>query len=212
MTESHNSMKTGIPNRQKTAPNPLLLAESITSGASLGRLAQRLAGSSRATDLGENHPTGQRWQQLLAPPWQQSTRRRDGAGIDDEAILGLAKKLCTQNGAVWDASDLDQAESWERKVLPATRVVDDDAKRVPRLRCGTSPRAAGVCFTGVAARAPANTFPSGHPARFGSQTTAASPGLLKGRTRRVRDQASANPLLARGRVDIGGAGRDVAVG
>jgi hypothetical protein len=49
MTESHNSMKTGIPNRQKTASNPLLLAESITSGASLGRLAQRLGGSSRAT-------------------------------------------------------------------------------------------------------------------------------------------------------------------
>jgi hypothetical protein len=49
MTESHNSMKTGIPNRQKTASNPLLLAESITSGASLGRLAQQLGGSSRAT-------------------------------------------------------------------------------------------------------------------------------------------------------------------
>jgi hypothetical protein len=47
--------------------------------------------------------------------------------------------------------------------------------------------------------------PSGHP------TTAASPELLKGRTRRVRDQASSNPLLPRGRVDIGGAGRDVAV-
>jgi hypothetical protein len=79
----------------------------------------------RVPDLGENHPTGQRWQQLLAQPWQQSTRRCDGAGIDDEAILGLAKKLCTQNGAVWDASDLDQAESWERNKI----VVDDAGRR-----------------------------------------------------------------------------------
>ena len=34
--------------------------------------------------------------------------------IDDETILGRAKKLCAQNGAVWDASELDQVAHWER--------------------------------------------------------------------------------------------------
>jgi hypothetical protein len=55
----------------------------------------------------------------------QPVRRLEGAGIDDEAILGLAKKLCAQNGAVWDASDLDQAERWERNKI----VVDYAGRR-----------------------------------------------------------------------------------
>jgi hypothetical protein len=81
----------------------------------------------RVPDLGESHPTARRWQHLVAPPWQQPVRRPDGARIDDEAILGLAKKLCAQNGAVWGASDLDQAERWERN-----KIVVDDAGIVPR--------------------------------------------------------------------------------
>jgi hypothetical protein len=72
-----------------------------------------------------SHPTGRRWQHLVAPPWQQPARRPDGAGIDDEAILSLAKKLCAQNGAVWDANELDQAPRWERNKI----VVDDAGRR-----------------------------------------------------------------------------------
>jgi hypothetical protein len=55
----------------------------------------------------------------------QPLRRLEGAGIDDEAILGLAKRLCAQNGAVWDVGDLDQAERWERNKI----VVDDAGRR-----------------------------------------------------------------------------------
>jgi hypothetical protein len=72
-----------------------------------------------------SHPTGRRWQHLVAQPCQQPVRRRDGAGIDDEAILGVAKKLCAQNGAVWDASELDQAARWEHNKI----VVDDAGRR-----------------------------------------------------------------------------------
>lgn len=78
----------------------------------------------RMTDQ-EIHATSRRWQHLVAQPCQQPVRRLEGAGIDDEAILGLAKKLCAQNGAVWDAGDLDQAERWERNKI----VVDDAGRR-----------------------------------------------------------------------------------
>ena len=69
--------------------------------------------------------TGRRWQNLVAQSLQRPVRRLDGDGIDDEAILCLAKKLCAQNGAVWDASELDQAERWERNKM----VVDDAGRR-----------------------------------------------------------------------------------
>jgi hypothetical protein len=86
----------------------------------------------RMTDQ-EIHATSRRWQQLVAPPWQQPSRRFDGADapgaiiqkFDDEAILRRAKELCAHNGAVWDASELDQAESWERNKI----VVDDAGHR-----------------------------------------------------------------------------------
>jgi hypothetical protein len=45
--------------------------------------------------------------------------------IDDKAILSRAKKLCARNGAVWDAHELDQAESWERNKL----IVDGAGRR-----------------------------------------------------------------------------------
>ena len=79
----------------------------------------------REQDSVANHPTGRRWQHLVARPLPQSFWRLDGAGVDDEAILGLAKRLCAQNGAVWDAGDLDQAERWERNKI----VVDDAGRR-----------------------------------------------------------------------------------
>jgi hypothetical protein len=37
----------------------------------------------------------------------------------------VAKKLCAQNGAVWDASELDQAARWEHNKI----VVDDAGRR-----------------------------------------------------------------------------------
>jgi hypothetical protein len=86
----------------------------------------------------EIHTTSRRWQHLVAPSWQQPSRRVDGAGdaqacgtdagpakIGDEAILRRAKGLCAHNGAVWDASELDQAERWERNKI----VVDDAGRR-----------------------------------------------------------------------------------
>ncbi len=45
--------------------------------------------------------------------------------VDDETILSRARKLCARNGAVWDASELDQAERWERNKI----VVDGAGRR-----------------------------------------------------------------------------------
>jgi hypothetical protein len=73
----------------------------------------------------EIQTTGRRWQHLLANSSPQVVWRPDAAGIDDEAILGLAKQLCAQNGAVWDAGELDQAARWERNKT----VVDDAGRR-----------------------------------------------------------------------------------
>jgi len=84
--------------------------------------------SRRVQDL---EPTAQRWRNLVEPP---QLRRLAGVSdasdasvlkIDDEAILRLAKKLCMQHGAVWDASELDGAERWERNKI----VVDDVGRR-----------------------------------------------------------------------------------
>ena len=60
----------------------------------------------------------------------QPDRRLDGADTDapkigDEAILRRAKDLCAQNGAIWDASELEGAERWERNKI----VVDDEGRR-----------------------------------------------------------------------------------
>src|SRR3982074_1408536 len=79
----------------------------------------------REQDAVVSHPTGRRWQHLVAPPLPQPVRLLDGAGIGDAAILGLAKRLCAQNGAVWDAGELDQAERWERNKT----IVDDAGRR-----------------------------------------------------------------------------------
>jgi hypothetical protein len=79
----------------------------------------------RDQDSVASHATGRRWQHLVAPTLPQPVRLLDGAGIDDAAILGLAKRLCAQNGAVWDASELDQAERWERNKI----VVDGAGRR-----------------------------------------------------------------------------------
>jgi hypothetical protein len=79
----------------------------------------------REPDSVVSHLTGRRGQDLVAQPWQQPVRRLDGGGIDDEAILGRAKKICAQNGTVWDARDLDQAARWERNKI----VVDDAGRR-----------------------------------------------------------------------------------
>ena len=78
----------------------------------------------------ESNPSARRWQHLVA-------QQLDGAGtapcgapdssvpkIDDEAILRRAKSLCAQNGNFWDASELHQAERWERK-----KMVNDGAGR-----------------------------------------------------------------------------------
>jgi hypothetical protein len=74
----------------------------------------------------EIHATSRRWQHLIAPPWQQPARLGDAITqkVNDEAILRRAKELCAHNGAVWDASELDQAERWERN-----KIVTDDAGR-----------------------------------------------------------------------------------
>ena len=83
----------------------------------------------RGPDVAENHPSGRRWQHLVAAP--QPARRVDGASdasapkIDDEAILRQARKLCIQHGAVWDASELDQAARWERNKI----IIDDAGRR-----------------------------------------------------------------------------------
>ena len=75
----------------------------------------------------EIHATSRRWQHLIAPQWQQTARLGDAITqkVDDEAILRRAKELCAHNGAVWDASELHQAESWERNKI----VVDDAGRR-----------------------------------------------------------------------------------
>src|ERR1700722_8184652 len=97
--------------------------------------------SNRGDDMGlrfqrrmpdqEIQATSRRWQHLIAPQWQQPARLPNGAGdaitqkTDDEAILRRAKELCAHNGAVWDASELDQAKRWERNKI----VVDDAGRR-----------------------------------------------------------------------------------
>ena len=83
----------------------------------------------RMTDQ-EIHATSRRWQHLVTPPWQQPDRRLDGADADapkigDEAILRRAKDLCAQNGAIWDASELEGTARWERNKI----VVDGAGRR-----------------------------------------------------------------------------------
>jgi hypothetical protein len=90
----------------------------------MGLLFQR-----REPDSVVRHPNTRRWQHLVTPPWQQPALRRGpdatAPNIDDEAILRQAKKLCAQNGAVWDASELDGAERWERNKI----VIDGAGRR-----------------------------------------------------------------------------------
>jgi hypothetical protein len=80
----------------------------------------------------ESNPSARRWQHLVATPWQQPAQQLDGGGpdssvpkIDDEAILRRAKSLCAQNGNFWDASELHQAERWERNKM----VIDGAGRR-----------------------------------------------------------------------------------
>jgi hypothetical protein len=85
-----------------------------------------------------SQPSARRWQHLVATPWQQPAQQLEGAGeapcggsdssvpkIDDEAILRRAKNLCVQNGNFWDASELHQAERWDRKKI----VIDGAGRR-----------------------------------------------------------------------------------
>jgi hypothetical protein len=62
-----------------------------------------------------------RWQNIVAAPCQLLADEALHAGPDgrppkiyDEVILRLAKKFCAGNGEVWDASELNEAEFWER--------------------------------------------------------------------------------------------------
>ena len=91
---------------------PVCSAHAFKEEDGMGLLFQR-----RDQESVASHPAGRRWQHLVAPPLPQPVRLLDGAGIDDVAILGLAKRLCAQNGAVWDASELDGAERWERNKI-----------------------------------------------------------------------------------------------
>jgi hypothetical protein len=71
----------------------------------------------------ENHTKSRRWQNLVAGAVAgDATRRGPDASVlpgalDDEAVLRRAKDLCAQDGAVWEAGDLDQAARWERNKM-----------------------------------------------------------------------------------------------
>jgi hypothetical protein len=52
----------------------------------------------REPDSVVSHPTGRRWQHLVAQPYQQPVRRLEGAGIDDEAILGWPSNFARKMG------------------------------------------------------------------------------------------------------------------
>jgi len=77
-------------------------------------------------------PSYQRWQGMVASPHQRLAddvlrSGPDGGAptIDNEVILRLAKKFCAGNGELWDASELDEAEFWERN----KGVVDEAGRR-----------------------------------------------------------------------------------